>query len=199
MDNLDFDLNDPDVRQIMDNQYNNDSHSLDSSGTSDSSILDFDEPILHEDSLLINAKINNFNLKFLIDSSCKNTMISYTDALKFKIIDTDNGDYLNKINNVNVLIDSEVFNFSITIVRDESQIPILGLDNLKKYRSVINIEANYLKIGTQSVMFSQIEIENYEYTENYKKLSEFGFEKNNIIDALKSTNNNFDEALNRLT
>ena len=92
--------------------------------------------------------------------------------------------YKGRVNNINVLIDSEVFNFSITVVRDERQIPTLGLDNLKKYRSVINIEANYLKIGTQSVMFSQIEIENYEYTENYKKLSEFGFEKNSIIDAL---------------
>ena len=199
MDNLDFDLNDPDVKLIMDNEYNSDNQSINSSHSSDSSIVDFDGPILHEDSLLINANINNFNLKFLIDCSSKNTLMSYEDAIKFKIIDKDNGDYLNRLNNINVLIDSEVFNFSITVVRDERQIPILGLDNLKKYRSVINIEANYLKIGTQSVMFSQIEIENYEYTENYKKLSEFGFEKNSIIDALKSTNNNFDEAINRLT
>ena len=140
-------------------------------------------------------------IKFLVDCSAKNTIMSKSDAEKLKLLENINKpQYLTKLSNVKVKIEDELFFFDIIVINDDSKTTTLGLDNLKRYKAIINIEGNYLRIGCQSIMFCDNEsLKSIDKSENFLKLFEFGFEKEKIIDTLKQTNNDFDKSLNLLT
>ena len=201
---------DPDMKMIMDNQYNSDElelsqgslsqDDLEDSDDSDDSLVEFENVDL-EDTLVIKSQIRNMEIKFLVDCSAKNTIMSKSDAEKLKLLENINKpQYLTKLSNVKVKIEDELFFFDIIVINDDSKTTTLGLDNLKRYKAIINIEGNYLRIGCQSIMFCDNEsLKSIDKSENFFKLFEFGFEKEKIIDALKHTNNNFDKSLNLLT
>ena len=205
MDNyLDLNLEEnPGMKQILDNEYDSDllDEETSSECNSDVLMLEIDNLHIHENSLFIKTNINHTNLNCLIDSTLNETIISYDDALKINLIDENsNQEYLTKFNNIKVKIEDEIFYFSILVKNESKIIPTIGLDNLKKYKAIINLEGNYLKLGTQVTMFiNNLNIENLDKSRNYLKLFEFGFDRTKILNTLEQTNNDFDQSLNLLT
>lgn len=174
---------DPDMKMIMDNQYNSDElelsqgslsqDDLEDSDDSDDSLVEFENVDL-EDTLVIKSQIRNIEIKFLVDCSAKNTVMSKTDAEKLKLLENINKpQYLTKLSNVKVKIEDELFFFDIIVINDDSKTTTLGLDNLKRYKAIINIEGNYLRIGCQSIMFCDNEsLKSIDKSENFFKLFE---------------------------
>ena len=220
------DFNDPELKRFLDNEYSDSDMSLsedphlledqrtsrlsslshdqyiseDQSSSSDDEMIDFNVPVIHENALLIKVQINHDILNVMIDTSQNESNISLEQAKKLKLVKQKEQSNLIKLKNIKVLIDDSIFYFDFSIIDDNSIITSIGMKNLKKYNSIINIEGNYLKIGTQTVVFmclmDFIDLEN---TGNYIKLTELGFEKGSILDALKRSSNHFDTALNMLT
>jgi hypothetical protein len=174
--------------------------SSDQSLSSDEEMIDFNVPIIHENALLIKVQINHDILNVMIDTSQNESNMSLEQAKKLRLVKQKEQTNLIKLKNIKVLIDDSIFYFDFSIIDDNSIITSIGMKNLKKYNSIINIEGNYLKIGTQTVVFmclmDFIDLEN---TGNYIKLTELGFEKGSILEALKKSSNHFDVALNMLT
>ena len=171
-----------------------------SSLSSDDEMIDFNVPVIHENALLIKVQINHDILNVMIDTSQNESNISLEQAKKLKLVKQKEQSNLIRLKNIKVLIDDSIFYLDFSVIDDNSIITSLGMKNLKKYNSIINIEGNYLKIGTQTVVFmclmDFIDLEN---TGNYIKLTELGFEKGSILEALKKSSNHFDVALNILT
>ena len=171
-----------------------------SSLSSDDEMIDFNFPVIHENALLIKVQINHDILNVMIDTSQNESNMSLEQAKKLKLVKQKEQSNLIKLKNIKVLIDDSIFYLDFSVIDDNSIITSLGMKNLKKYNSIINIEGNYLKIGTQTVVFmclmDFIDLEN---TGNYIKLTELGFEKGSILEALKKSSNHFDVALNILT
>ena len=163
-------------------------------------MIDFNVPVIHENALLIKVQINHDILNVMIDTSQNESNMSLEQAKKLKLVKQKEQSNLIKLKNIKVLIDDSIFYLDFSVIDDNSIITSLGMKNLKKYNSIINIEGNYLKIGTQTVVFmclmDFIDLEN---TGNYIKLTELGFEKGSILEALKKSSNHFDVALNILT
>ena len=217
------DFNDPELKKFLDNEYSGSDISLsgdqhlsedqrlsgdqrlsnlssDQSISSDEEMIDFNVPVIHENALLIKVQINHDILNVMIDTSQNESNMSLEQAKKLKLVKQKEQSNLIKLKNIKVLIDDSIFYFDFSIIDDNSIITSIGMKNLKKYNSIINIEGNYLKIGTQTVVFmclmDFIDLEN---TGNYIKLTELGFEKGSILEALKKSSNHFDVALNMLT
>ena len=220
------DFNDPELKRFLDNEYSGsdislsgdqhlledqylsgdhhlsgDQHLLeDQSISSDEEMIDFNVPVIHENALLIKVQINHDIFNVMVDTSHNESNMSLEHAKKLRLVKEKEQSSLIKLKNIKVLIDDSIFYMDFTVIDDYSIITSLGMKNLKKYNSIINIEGNYLKIGTQTVVFmclmDFIDLEN---TGNYIKLTELGFEKGSILDALKRSSNHFDTALNMLT
>ena len=220
------DFNDPELKRFLDNEYSDSDMSLsedphlledqrtsrlsslshdqyiseDQSISSDDEMIDFNVPVIHENALLIKVQINHDILNVMIDTSQNESNMSLEQAKKLKLVKQKEQSSLIKLKNIKVLIDDSIFYLDFSVIDDNSIITSIGMKNLKKYNSIINIEGNYLKIGTQTVVFmclmDFIDLEN---TGNYIKLTELGFEKGSILDALKRSSNHFDVALNMLT
>lgn len=198
--NFDFE-NDPLLKKIMDNESLSDDTDAEplegsSDGSLDSSLdnEDSDEEMIeyiNTSPLLILGKLGNTNIDLSVNTNQYHSLISIDllDSLKIK--------YDNDIIYLKFLIESEVFTFMFKITEEHLQFTVLALDNLKKYKAIINLDGNYIRLGSQSIILNYNEDTiNYYKTENYKRLYELGFDSDDIIKNLKMTNNNFDEALN---
>ena len=166
-----------------------------SRGSSDSELIEYNVPIIPNNALLINTTINNNEILLMIDTSCDKSFLPLEYAEKLNL---SNNNHVFDIKDVKTIIETDVFYFDFIIDEDKG-IPTLGLDNLKKYNSLINFHGNYLQIGTQSTLFKTInKIEKLIQTDNYNNLIKLGFESDKILEALSNTNNNFNDALNIL-
>ena len=167
-----------------------------SRGSSDSELIEYNVPIIPNNALLINTTINNNEILLMIDTSCDKSFLPLEYAEKLNLANNNNQVF--NLKDVKTIIETDVFYFDFIIDEDKG-IPTLGLNNLKKYNSLINFHGNYLQIGTQSTLFKNInKIEKLKQTDNYNNLIKLGFESDKILEALNNTNNNFNDALNIL-
>lgn len=190
--NFDFE-NDPLLLRAMNNEIPL-NESFEEMSTSDASeIADSDDDLIafENNPLLIKGKLNNNDLNLSVNTSEYHSYISEDMLNKFEI------DFHSDTIELKILIDTEVFAFLFNITQSSTDYLILGLDNLKKYKAIINLEGNYIRLGTQSILLNYDNNNiNYFKTENYKKLCELGFDSEEIVKRLKMTNNNFSETLN---
>jgi len=172
---------------------------------------DSDEPILNDaiiikkdkivnnNNLLLDMTINNNTHKINVDTSIQKSILTMGDAKRYnllnKIIATNEDTYIGYIFNCEIYINQQLYYFNFYICR-ESTFSSIGLDNLRRYKAVINLENNYIKLG-DSIIKINAEIDNI-YNDHYYKLLEFGFDPNKILITLKETKNNFDLSLNKL-
>ena len=190
--NFDFE-NDPLLLRAMNNEIPL-NESFEANSTSDASeITNSDDDLIsfENNPLLIKGKLNNNDLNLSVNTSEYHSYISEDMLNEFEI------DFHSDTIELNILIDTEVFTFLFNITQTSTDYLILGLDNLKKYKAIINLEGNYIRLGTQSILLNYDNNNiNYFKTENYKKLCELGFDSDEIVKRLKMTNNNFSETLN---
>lgn len=202
MDNFEEEfINNPELHRFLEPEHiesiEEESSITSPSYSSDSELVEYNVPIIPNNALLINTLINNNEVLLMIDTSCDKSFIPLEYAEKINFINNNNNQTYH-IKDVKTIIETDVFYFDFIIDEDKG-IPTLGLDNLKKYNSLINFHGNYLQIGTQSTLFKSInKIEKLKQTDNYNNLIKLGFESDKILEALNNTNNNFNDALNIL-
>jgi hypothetical protein len=115
--------------------------------------------------LYIDAAVNQVFVRAFIDSGAQTTIMSMACARRCNIahlIDTrftgiakgvGSSKILGRIHMVPMQLGSIFIPISITILEDDSMEFLFGLDNLKRHRCCIDLNANMLKVGQESIPF----------------------------------------------
>lgn len=180
--------------------------------------------------LYIDANVNNTPVKAFVDSGAQMTIMSKGCAEKcglMRLLDTrfsgvakgvGTAKILGRIHLTKMVIGKSHFDVTITVLDQGGIEFLLGLDMLRKHACSIDLKANVLKIGNESVPFLQekdlpswAKEEEYEKSplppkkeeikqtqkqpeEKVKKLMELGFSKDESEKALGMANGNVEIA-----
>ena len=216
---LDYGGNEPTSKKLS-NSLGSNSCSSSSSGSNSSlsslsslsSNLD-DADLYNNDSIYVRGTINDNSTLFCLDTNSSVSIISKREAKKLKMfnlmkpyhkkIKKNNLTFLNDglgfLENVPVIMDNEIFHFDFNVYESNNIHTTLGLDNLLKYKAIINLESNYLKLGSTITKFSVFGEEPKKYSkQNYDKLCELGFNTDLIIKTLVENNDNLELSIAKL-
>jgi len=115
--------------------------------------------------LYIDAAVNQVFVRAFVDSGAQTTIMSMACARRCNIghlIDTrftgvakgvGSSKILGRIHMVPMQLGSIFIPISITILEDEGMEFLFGLDNLKRHRCCIDLDANVLKVGEEKIPF----------------------------------------------
>lgn len=115
--------------------------------------------------LYIDAAVNQVFVRAFVDSGAQTTIMSMACARRCNIghlIDTrftgvakgvGSSKILGRIHMVPMQLGSIFIPISITILEDDSMEFLFGLDNLKRHRCCIDLDANVLKVGEEKIPF----------------------------------------------
>ena len=174
---------------------------------------DSDDELLNTDFIYINTNIHDNNISMCIDTTCPTSLISRKDARNLNIFSllqpyhkkirknnlSFSQDGIGFLENIPVLINNEIFHFDFNVYESSNIQATIGLDNLRKYKAIINLESDYLKLGTMITKFTLLGEKPKNYSQsNYKKLCELGFNTDLIIQTLIDNNDNLELSISKL-
>lgn len=114
-------------------------------------------------SIFITGKINDYTIKFLIDTGAQMSVIPQNVAIACELNDIIDESYCGKIKGVGhdkvmgrihyveVNFDWGILPCSFTICKNPDLIPIIGIDILNSHGVIINFKTKCLEIGTNKI------------------------------------------------